>query len=189
MPGPRHTLETARLRVRLADADDAAEAIDYDLRNAEHLRRWEPTRPADAFDPKARASALASLRVSADADHVYKFFARLRDGDGDGRIVAAATLSNVVRGAFQAAHLGYSVDAGFEGRGIAAETVRAVVSFAFDTLRLHRVMANYQPANERSGALLRRLGFVPEGYARDYLFLNGAWRDHILTALVKPASS
>jgi ribosomal-protein-alanine N-acetyltransferase len=66
--------------------------------------------------------------------------------------------------------------------------VNAVVGFAFETLRLHRVMANYQPINERSGKLLRRLGFVTEGYARDYLFINGAWRDHVLTALTSPYS-
>ena len=47
-------------------------------------------------------------------------------------------------------------------------------------------MANYIPHNERSGRLLRRLGFMVEGYARDYLFINGAWRDHILTALTNP---
>lgn len=60
-----------------------------------------------------------------------------------------------------------------------------MVDFAFEALGLHRVMANYQPANERSGRFLRRLGFVPEGYARDYLYINGMWRDHILTSRIK----
>lgn len=48
-------------------------------------------------------------------------------------------------------------------------------------------MANYVPTNERSGRLLRRLGFTVEGYARDYLFIDGAWRDHVLTSLTNPA--
>jgi ribosomal-protein-alanine N-acetyltransferase len=44
-------------------------------------------------------------------------------------------------------------------------------------------MANYIPVNERSGRLLRRLGFTVEGYARDYLLIAGKWEDHVLTAL------
>jgi ribosomal-protein-alanine N-acetyltransferase len=103
-----------------------------------------------------------------------------------GPIVASVNLSNVVRGVFQACHLGYSVDAAHEGRGIAFEAVGAVVRFAFAELRLHRVMANYQPTNERSAKLLRRLGFTAEGYARDYLYINGGWRDHVLTSLSNP---
>ena len=47
-------------------------------------------------------------------------------------------------------------------------------------------MANYMPINERSGRLLRSLGFQVEGYARDYLYVGGAWRDHVLTALTNP---
>jgi ribosomal-protein-alanine N-acetyltransferase len=42
------------------------------------------------------------------------------------------------------------------------------------------------PTNERSGRLLRRLGFVVEGYARDYLFIGGQFRDHVLTSLTHP---
>jgi len=45
------------------------------------------------------------------------------------------------------------------------------------------VMANFMPHNTRSNAVLRRLGFIVEGYARDYLFVNGTWRDHVLTSL------
>ncbi len=180
----RHVFETERLTIRLADADDAADLIAYDRRNAAHLAPWEPRRdPALAYDLARRRTALAQRRADARADRGYGFLARIREG---GDIVASVNLSNVVRGVFQACHLGYSVDAAHEGKGIAFEAVGAVVRFAFDELRLHRVMANYQPVNERSAKLLRRLGFVPEGYARDYLSINGAWRDHVLTALVDP---
>jgi [ribosomal protein S5]-alanine N-acetyltransferase len=34
--------------------------------------------------------------------------------------------------------------------------------------------------------LLNRLGFIPEGYARNYLRINGEWRDHVLTSLTNP---
>ena len=67
-----------------------------------------------------------------------------------------------------------------------AQALRATNAFVFDSMRLHRIMANYRPENERSARLLERLGFVREGLAKDYLFIDGAWRDHILTALVNP---
>lgn len=60
------------------------------------------------------------------------------------------------------------------------------VRYAFDVLNLHRLETSYQPANERSGRVLRKLGFVVEGYARDYLLLNGSWRDGILVSLTNP---
>jgi len=67
-----------------------------------------------------------------------------------------------------------------------AEALRALIAYAFGELGFHRIMANYIPTNERSGLLLRRLGFVVEGYARDYLEIDGAWRDHVLTSLTNP---
>ena len=87
-----------------------------------------------------------------------------------------------VRGAFQAAFLGYGLARQAEGQGLMTEALTAAIGFAFDERRLHRVMANYMPTNERSQAVLRGLGFVVDGYARDYLFINGAWRDHVLTS-------
>ena len=68
-----------------------------------------------------------------------------------------------------------------------SEGLRAANAFIFATMRLHRIMANFRPENERSRRLLQRLGFVEEGFARNYLFIDGAWRDHVLTALVNPA--
>ena len=66
------------------------------------------------------------------------------------------------------------------------EALRASLDYVFQVLNLHRVMANFMPHNARSNGLLRRLGFTVEGYARDYLYIDGAWRDHVLTSLTNP---
>ena len=65
-----------------------------------------------------------------------------------------------------------------------SEAVAAAVNYAFNELGLHRVMANNLPHNAPSANLLRKLGFVTEGYARNYLFIDGQWRDHVLTAKI-----
>ncbi|MGC4064140.1 MAG: GNAT family N-acetyltransferase [Polyangiaceae bacterium] len=90
---------------------------------------------------------------------------------------------------FRACYMGYHVDKEYEGRGYMSEAVTAVIRYAFDELRLHRIMANYMPRNIRSARLLERLGFVREGLARDYLFIGNQWEDHVLTALTNQALS
>ncbi|PIQ43755.1 MAG: hypothetical protein COV52_04750 [Gammaproteobacteria bacterium CG11_big_fil_rev_8_21_14_0_20_46_22] len=65
-----------------------------------------------------------------------------------------------------------------------SEALRAVIAFVFEEQKLHRLMANYRPENKRSEAVLSNLGFEKEGFAKAYLYLDGAWRDHVLTALV-----
>jgi len=114
---------------------------------------------------------------------LVRFIAFERDGDD---IVGSIDLLSIRRGVSQSAVLGYSIDATHEGRGYATESAAAMVRYAFDVLNLHRLQTSYQPTNERSGRVLRKLGFVVEGYARDYLFLNDAWRDGILVSLTNP---
>ena len=104
----------------------------------------------------------------------------------DGPVVGLANFTQIVRGAFMACSLGYSIDEDRQGQGLMRETLEHAIAYVFDELGLHRVQASYLPTNERSGGLLRRLGFVVEGYARDYIYINGAWRDHVLTARTNP---
>ena len=73
-----------------------------------------------------------------------------------------------------------------QGHGYMLEAVRGAVAYAFGTLGLHRVMADYMPRNRRSAAVLRQAGFVMEGYAREFLRINGRWEDHVLTAITNP---
>lgn len=131
----------------------------------------------DLADTPARfASMLARFR----SDDHHAFLAR---HSTCGALVGYVSVSNIVRGAFQSAHLGYGAFAGHEGRGLMTQSLRAVVRIAFFDLGLHRVEANIQPGNERSLALARRVGFQREGYSPRYLFVDGDWRDHERWAL------
>jgi ribosomal-protein-alanine N-acetyltransferase len=177
-------LRTARLIVAPVAPEHAGASRAYYERNAAHLAPWEPLWPSDFLTLEYWQSATRRAVGEARQGWAHRFVA-FRDTDPE-KMVASVNLNNIVRGVFGAAHLGYSVDAQEQGAGIGTEAVGAVVEFGFETLRLHRIMANYQPGNERSARLLRRLGFVPEGFARDYLYIAGAWRDHVLTAKNNP---
>jgi ribosomal-protein-alanine N-acetyltransferase len=98
------------------------------------------------------------------------------------------TLANIRRGVAQAGSLGYWMGLSFVRHGYMTAAVRAVLPFAFASLRLHRVEAACIPTNAASIRLLEKTGFVREGYAREYLCINGVWQDHLLFARLKDAA-
>ncbi|MDJ0737713.1 MAG: ribosomal protein S5-alanine N-acetyltransferase [Nostocaceae cyanobacterium] len=102
------------------------------------------------------------------------------------QIIGTSNFRNFVKGAAHYCTLGYSLAENEQGKGYMTEALQSAILYVFQELNMHRIMANYMPHNQRSGNLLKRLGFVVEGYARDYLLINGKWEDHILTSLVNP---
>lgn len=96
----------------------------------------------------------------------------------DGAIVGSINLSQIFRGGFQNAYLGYQIGAGFARQGYMTEALALMLRHAFVDLKLHRLEANIQPGNLASIALVKRAGFVKEGYSRRYLKICGRWRDH-----------
>ena len=103
----------------------------------------------------------------------------------DGALLGGLTLANIRRGVAQAGSLGYWMGLPFVRHGYMTAAVRAVAPFAFASLRLHRVEAACIPTNAGSIKLLENTGFVREGYAREYLCINGTWQDHLLFARLK----
>ena len=103
------------------------------------------------------------------------------------RMLASIDFSQIVRGPLQSCFVGYSIDAQHQGQGLMQEFMQPCLDYMFNPFNMHRVMATYTVANQRSAALLERLGFEKEGYAKSYLNIAGRWEDHILTALINPS--
>src|SRR3954447_5404440 len=156
-------------RVRLVEpaSGDRREFVKLVEASVELHRPWTYP-PADA----------ASYRRLLERNRAENFFALLARRADDDAIVGLFEFSEVVRGSFQNADLGYWVGAPFAGQGYMRDGMRLALRFAFTELRLHRVEANIQPANKRSLALARKSGFRREGFSPRYLKIGGRWRDH-----------
>jgi ribosomal-protein-alanine N-acetyltransferase len=178
-------LRTERLVVRLArpGMQEAMARFLHDNFDG-HLERWSPPAASAFFTEAFWRDRLAVAVEEFHAGRAARFV--LQPGEAEGPVVGTCNYTNIVRGPFLACHLGYQIARTHEGQGLMAEALGATNDFVFREMRLHRIMANYRPENVRSGRLLERLGFVREGFAKDYLFIDGAWRDHVLTALVNP---
>jgi ribosomal-protein-alanine N-acetyltransferase len=105
----------------------------------------------------------------------------------DDSIVGVINLSQIARGFFQSAYLGYYGFAPSAGRGLMSEGLELVLRHSFRHLKLHRLEANIQPDNERSRRLVERAGFEYEGYSPRYLKIGGRWRDHERWAITREA--
>jgi ribosomal-protein-alanine N-acetyltransferase len=175
-------IETSRLVLTTPTPDDAERMLRYVDKNRTHFAPWEQVRSDQYYTLEFWSKHLASSIEEYRQEKSLQFVLLDRNNES-GPIQGQCTFSNIARGPFQAAYLGYSLDYQAVGKGLMYEGLTATIKYVFEDMNLHRIMANYMPTNERSGKLLRQLGFTVEGYARDYLFLAGRWQDHILTTL------
>ncbi|AOY90736.1 alanine acetyltransferase [Cupriavidus sp. USMAA2-4] len=152
--------------------------------NRAHLKPWEPLRPRSFYTLQSIQNRLEAMERQMEAESALHLLLFRRDS---GQLIGDCNFTNIVRGPFQACHLGFSIARDCEGQGLMRECLATAIEYVFGELGLHRIMANYRPENERSARLLTGLRFEREGIARAYLKLNGAWADHVLTSLINPA--
>lgn len=174
------TLATPRLHLRPALQSDFAQWRDVRGRNRDFLRPFEPAWPEAALEEECFRRRLARLDAERAADRTHAFL--IFRGNA---LIGGINVNNVTRGAAQFASLGYWLDEAVQGQGYMTEAAHAVCAFAFSRLRLMRLNAATLPHNLKSRAMLERLGFREEGFAADYLQIDGRWQDHILYGLPK----
>jgi len=174
-------LQTERLRLTLLQPGMERAMVDFLSTNAAHFSPWDPPAPPDLLSTERWAVQCSNAVADFQNGSAVRFL--LAPAAQPEKIIGAANVTQIFRGPFQGGVLGYRIGREWEGQGLMREALAEIIRYLFDEQRLHRIHANYLPSNARSGRLLARLGFTIEGYAKDYLFIDGAWRDHVLTSL------
>jgi ribosomal-protein-alanine N-acetyltransferase len=174
---PMPTIEGDGVYLRAPQMSDYSEWTTLREASRAFLTPWEPTWPGDDLSRSAFRRRLRRYAEDQRSDTSYAFFLFRKS---DEALVGGLTLANIRRGVAQAGSLGYWIGEPFARRGLMTGAVRALVPFSFGSLRLHRLEAACIPSNAASIRLLEKTGFMHEGYAREYLCINGLWQDHLL---------
>jgi len=174
-------LTTNNLFLRLPNAEDIPSIIKYSKDNEAHLSPFEPKKPVGFYTQDFWQDRIPQHTEDFFADRSLRLYAFDRQNKIE--VVGSMEFSQISRGPFQACYLGYGIGAKHQGKGLMHEALMTAIGYAFKEMNIHRIMANHLPDNERSAKLLQRLGFQKECIARNYLRINGSWRDHVLNSL------
>jgi ribosomal-protein-serine acetyltransferase len=146
--------------LRLLEESDAGELFALSDDNRAHLEPWLPWVPSTRSAEDTLQFIRGTRRQLADDDGMG-----LAIVGADGAIAGVVGLHRI-DWPNRATSIGYWLAADRQGHGLVTEAVRALVEYAFDERRLHRIEIGAAVENARSRAIPERLGFRREGVQR-----------------------
>lgn len=166
-------LKGRNLELRVLTPENGEEMLNYYIRNREFLQSFEPAREESFYTLEVQK------RILIESYKQYLNGTTLNLGIyKDNFFIGKIKLSNIVMGIFKNAFVGYSIDKSFEGKGYMKEALKLVLDYSFSEMELHRIEASTLVENTKSQRVLQACGFKELGINKEYLLINGAWRDH-----------
>lgn len=164
-----------KISIRVLNSDDASDLLEYYTRNKDFLSKFEPHRDEEFYTVEVQKQSLIENYkefIKGEGAHfgIYK----------SEKMIGRIRIYNIVHGVFRSAFIGYSMDEQYQGNGYMKEAVSLVVTYAYEELGLHRIEATTLVDNEKSQRVLKACGFNELGICKEYLHINGKWRDHVI---------
>ncbi len=175
-------LHGSNVYLRAPDKRDCEQWLDLRRESSTFLKPWEPLWPEDDLTARGYQRRLAQYRKDARDGRSLPYFIFSSQTN---QLLGGINLSNIRRGVCQSGSVGYWMGQKHAGKGLMYEAMAMLLPHLFGHNALHRIEAACLPHNQRSIALLKRLGFQHEGFARQYLCINGRWEDHVLFAALR----
>jgi len=163
--------------LRIIRSKDAKSIERLVLGNREWLRPWEATNPHGAISFDFRSQIRALLRQLESSEGIP--FVIMYQGE----IVGQLNVANILHGSVSSCVIGYWIAPEFAGLGITPTAVALAIDYLFNAVGLHRVEIDIRPENGASIRVVQKLGLRYEGLKKNYIHINGDWRDHYVFAL------
>lgn len=161
---------------------DAPKILDFYYTNREQFEPYEPNRPNNFYTLEYQET-MAKIE--------YESFLRSKGArywisrkSQPGIIIGCVSFSNVVKGSFQSASIGYKIHKNHQRMGYGSEAVSFLCKQAFESGEFHRIEACIHPDNAPSIALAQKCGFTYEGIARGYVYMGTKWVDHLRYSII-----
>lgn len=177
-------IKTERLWIKHLSLVSADQLLDYYIRNKEFLAPTDPPHPENFYVREFWQNKIESSIKEYEEESFIRL--ALTDHENENRVVGSINFSQIFRGPFHACYVSYSIDGELSRKGLMFEALSRAIKYMFEERNLHRIMANHLTDNIASEKLLDKVGFVREGLAKDYLYINGKWRDHYMTSITNP---
>ncbi len=162
--------------------EDRAGFVKFYEESWSEMAPWFPLRPpGETFSETFDRTMAKAIKGAAEHNEF-----RLVGFNRGEKLVAFFGLMQIVRGAFESGVASWCVHSHHVSQGLCSEGVSAILDLAFASpplgLGLHRIQANIIPTNAPSIRVAEKNGFRKEGIGRNYLKINGQWRDHAFYA-------
>jgi ribosomal-protein-alanine N-acetyltransferase len=171
-------INTNRLSLRWISAEDV-DAVYAIYSDPEVMRYWSTPPLADR---NAASKLVSEIHESFKRREFLKWGIALRNDD---TLIGSVTLFHPDF-THRRAEIGYALGRAHWGQGYMQETLKAVLTYAFEVLEFHRIEADVDPRNVASIRTLERLGFQREGYLRERWQVNGEIQDALFYGLLRP---
>lgn len=173
----RPEIADATYLLRLARYSDYDQWYALRTQSRAFLQPWEPTWRPDELTERAFRARVIRGEQECFSDLAVPLLLFRRQ---DACLLGGLTIGLIRRGAAQCCMIGYWMGERHAGQGHMFAALQLAIPYIFGKLQLHRIEAACIPDNQKSIRLLERAGFEREGLLREYLKINGQWRDHII---------
>lgn len=171
-------LDTRRLSLKVLDPTFAGKVIDYYKRNKDFFQTFLPSIENYLYDEDYQTERLWKEFELMMENKAIRFYIFSKEDFKYQQILGDIAIANIIHGSVLSCTIAYNLDYLHTNLGYMTESLQRVIKFIFEDMKLHKIEAYIQPINKPSIDLIKRLDFVREGIAKDYMFIKGKWVDH-----------